>query len=164
MTELNHNSKFVLGLISDTHGRLPAEVHRVFNGVDRILHAGDIGDAGIMEELRLIAPVVAVKGNMDWAEWSRKLPETEILTIGDVRIGIVHDLYRRPDDFSRTGCRVIIDGHTHKAQIVDKNGVLHINPGSAGQPRDNRPASVALLKIKGRKVEADLIQLEQVDR
>lgn len=161
MTELNQNRKITLGLISDTHGRLPAAVHDVFTGVNRILHAGDIGDPSILEELRLIAPVVAVRGNMDRADWSRQLPSAEILAIGDVCIGVVHDLYRLPDDLVSRGCRVIIDGHTHRALIAEKNGVLHINPGSAGQPRDSRPASVALLQIKGRQVKAELIQLEQ---
>jgi hypothetical protein len=164
MTELSQNKKFLVGLISDTHGHLPAAVHRVFNNVDRIVHAGDIGDAAVMEELRLIAPVVAVKGNMDWADWSRKLPATAILTIGNVRIGVIHDLSRRTDDFISDECRVIIDGHTHRAQIVDKNGILHVNPGSAGQPRGSRPASVALLRINGRQVQAELIQLEQMNR
>lgn len=162
MTELIQNRKLLIGLISDTHGRLPAAVHRVFDGVDRIVHAGDIGEEAILDELGLIAPVVAVKGNMDWADWSRKLPATEILTIGDIRIGIIHDLYRLPDDFNNAGCRVIIDGHTHRAQIVEKNGILHINPGSAGQPRDYRPASVAILEIRGRQVEAKIIQVEQI--
>lgn len=164
MTELNQNSTITLGLISDTHGRLPAAVHDVFRGVNRILHAGDIGDPSILEELRLIAPVVAVRGNMDQADWSRQLPSTEILTFGDVCIGVVHDLYRFPADLVSRGCRVIIDGHTHRAQISEKNGILHINPGSAGQPRDNRPASVALLQLKGRQVKAELIQLEQTHR
>ena len=153
-----------LGIISDTHGHLPAVIHQIFRGVDAILHAGDIGDAGILDELRLIAPVVAVRGNMDWGDWARKLPGAELLGIGNLKIGIVHDPYQLPAEFNAGNCQVIINGHTHKAMIEEKKQILYINPGSAGQPRSNRPASVAILRIGDSRLNAEIIPLEQAPK
>ena len=149
-----------IGIISDTHGHLPASVHDIFRGVDAILHAGDIGDESILDELRMIAPVLAVRGNMDWGDWARDLPGAEIISIGAIQIGIVHDPYQLPAEFNARNCQVIVNGHTHRALIEEKKKVLHVNPGSAGQPRSNRPASVALLQIRDGLITAEIVPLE----
>ena len=153
-----------LGLISDTHGRLPTQINNIFEHVDGILHAGDIGSGTILEALELIAPVVAVKGNMDWGSWTSQLREIAIFSICNIRIGLVHDRYQLPTNRQIARCRVIVSGHTHRALIEERNGVLLINPGSAGQPRANRPASVALLHISDQQVSARIIQLEDTQR
>jgi hypothetical protein len=153
-----------LGIISDTHGQLPAAIHEIFKGVGAILHAGDIGDETILDELRAIAPVGAVRGNMDWGDWARRLPGTDIIEVGKVRIGMVHDPYQMPADFKSGKCRIIVSGHTHRALIAEENGILYVNPGSAGQPRSNRPASVALLHVSGKQVAAEVIPLEPSNR
>ena len=149
-----------LGIISDTHGHLPASIHEIFRGVDAILHAGDIGDESLLDELRMIAPVVAVRGNMDWGSWTRKLPGAELLAIGDIQIGMAHDPYHLPAEFNASNCQVIINGHTHRALIEEKKQILYINPGSAGQPRSNRQASVAILRIRDSQIKAEIIPLE----
>jgi putative phosphoesterase len=97
---------------------------------------------------------------MDWADWARRLPGADITTFGEVRIGVVHDPHQIPPDFKSAKCRVIVNGHTHQALIAEKDEVLYVNPGSAGQPRANRPASVALLHIGGKRVAAEIIPLE----
>ena len=150
-----------LGIISDTHGRLPGGIHEIFKGVDAILHAGDIGDADILDELRMIAPVVAVRGNMDWGDWAGALSGTEILSAGKFQIGIIHDPYKLPAELKSGSCQVVVYGHTHTALIEEKSGVLYINPGSAGQPRASRPASVALLHIAEDGYRAEIIPLER---
>jgi putative phosphoesterase len=152
--------RITIGIISDTHGQLPAAIHEIFKGVSAILHAGDIGDETILDELRVIAPVAAVRGNMDWGDLARQLPGTDIIEVGKVRIGMVHDPYQMPANFKSGKYRIIVSGHTHQALIAKKNGVLYVNPGSAGQPRSNRPASVALLHISGTQVAAEVIPLE----
>jgi len=160
MTDSAKTQKITMGIISDTHGRLSPRIHDIFRGVDGIVHAGDIGDAAILDELGMLAPVVAVRGNMDWGDWSSRLPPVEILFQGRIRIGVVHDPQQWPEDLPSNECRVIICGHTHRALIAEKNGVLFVNPGSAGEPRGGRPATVALLRIEGLTVNADIVQLE----
>ena len=150
-----------IGIISDTHGNLPAGLHEIFKGVDAIVHAGDIGDGAILDELQRMAPVVAVRGNMDWGEWAGKLSGIEILRVENLKIGIIHDLYQMPAELISGSCRVVVNGHTHKALIEEKKGVLYINPGSAGQPRVKRPASVALLRITEDRFKAEIIPLER---
>ena len=164
MMESAQSGKIAVGLISDTHGRLFPRVLDIFKDVHTIVHAGDIGDEAILDELGLIAPVVAVRGNMDWGGWACRLAGFRILNVAGVNIGIVHDRYDLPNEVQAGKCRVIVSGHTHRAQIDEKNGVLFINPGSAGQPRAHRPASVAMLSIHGRQVDARIISLGQPPR
>ncbi|HKB99767.1 MAG TPA: metallophosphoesterase family protein [Terriglobales bacterium] len=149
-----------LGVISDTHGLLRPEAVDALCGSDRILHAGDIGASEILEELAQVAPVTAVRGNVDTAPWARVLPETEIIEAGGVSIYILHDrgqLDLKPE----AGFRVVVYGHSHRPKIIEeKNGVLYFNPGSAGPRRFSLPVTVGRLKIKAGKVEAELVELK----
>ncbi len=148
-----------LGVISDTHGLLRPEAVEALRGSDRILHAGDIGAPEILEALAKVAPVTAVRGNVDTASWARALPETEIVEAGGVSIYILHDrgqLDLKPD---AAGLRVVVYGHSHRPRMEEKSGVLYFNPGSAGPRRFNLPVSVGRLMIGAGKVDAELVEL-----
>ncbi|MDY0884591.1 metallophosphoesterase family protein [Dongia soli] len=148
-----------IGLISDTHGLLRPEARAALEDSDRIIHAGDIGDATILSDLARIAPVTAIRGNNDMAPWASSLHDTETLTIGGITIFVIHnvaDLKQMPPP---AGCRVIISGHSHKPLCREENGVLFINPGSAGPRRFKLPIAVGKLRIDGGQVAAELIEL-----
>jgi len=148
----------LIGVISDTHGLVRPEAIEALAGVDMILHAGDIGDSAVLDILRDIAPVVAVRGNNDKGEWSSSLPDWEVVEIGPVSIYMLHNL--KEIDISPAGnFQVVVSGHSHKPTIEEKRGVLYVNPGSAGPRRFDLPISVAHLKIEGGTVNATLIEL-----
>ena len=149
-----------LGVISDTHGLLRPEVVEALRGSRRILHAGDIGAPEILEALAKIAPVTAVRGNVDTASWARALPETEVVETGGVLIYMLHDRGQLDLKPEAAGFRVVVYGHSHQPKIEEKNGVLYFNPGSAGPRRFRLPVSVGRLKIKAGKVEAELVELK----
>jgi putative phosphoesterase len=149
-----------LGVISDTHGLLRPEALEAMRGSDRILHAGDVGAPEILEALAQVAPVTAVRGNVDTDPWGRALPESEVVEAGGVSIYILHDLGRLELKPEAAGFRVVVYGHTHKPKIEEKNGVLYFNPGSAGPRRFHLPVSVGRLTIGAGKVRAELVELE----
>ena len=148
-----------IGVISDTHGLLRPEAIEALRGSDRILHAGDIGDAPILDALAQIAPVTAIRGNIDTARWARTLPGTELVETGDVSIYMVHDLGQLDLKPEAAGIRVVIYGHSHQPKMEEKNGVLYFNPGSAGPRRFTLPVSVGKLMIDAGKVRAALVEL-----
>jgi putative phosphoesterase len=135
----------VVGLISDTHGLLRPEALDALAGSDHIIHAGDIGDPAILAALAAIAPLTAVRGNNDTGPWARKLPETRTVNIDGVRIHVIHDLaqLRAPP----RGVRVVVSGHSHVPRILGKDGVLYVNPGSAGPRRFRLPVTAGKLLI-----------------
>ena len=147
-----------IGIISDTHGCLPAHVSEVFRGTDLILHAGDIGSGALLEELKCVAPLVAVRGNMDWGRWAEGLLETDSVLIGDAEILLIHDLGKL-NRTPRDRLLALVNGHTHRPRIERKNGVLYVNPGSAGAPRNGHSASVAMLRVAGPETSAELIPI-----
>lgn len=148
-----------MGVISDTHGLLQPAAIEVFKGTDLIIHAGDVGKPDILEDLQVIAPVEAVRGNMDVDNWARKLPETKLIEVGSVLLYVIHDVYKIDIKPAKAGISAIIHGHTHKSSsIEDHNGVLFINPGSATQPRFNSPASVALLHVNEKSLVTQFIE------
>ena len=149
-----------LGVISDTHGLLRPEAVDALRGSDRILHAGDIGAPEILEALAKIAPVTAVRGNVDTASWARALPQTEVVEAGGVSIYILHDLGQLDLKPEAAGFRVVVYGHSHQPKMEEKNGVLYFNPGSAGPRRFRLPVSVGRLTIGAGKVRAQLVELE----
>ena len=138
----------ILGLISDTHGILRPEAVAALQGADRILHAGDIGDPKILDNLAEIAPVIAVRGNIDTQPWSRTLPETELVEVQGVTIYILHDRSKLDLKPEAAGIAAVISGHSHQPKIEEINGVLYINPGSAGPRRFSLPISVGKLQIQ----------------
>ena len=139
-----------VGLISDTHGLLRPEALALLRGADHIIHGGDIGDPAILEALRAIAPVTAVRGNNDHGAWARRLPHSATLRMGKVSIGVVHDL----KEWAGEGCRVVVSGHSHKPRIEERDGVLYVNPGSAGPRRFTLPVALGELRISGSSVRA----------
>jgi len=149
-----------LGVISDTHGLLRPEAVEALRGSDRILHAGDVGAFEILEALAKIAPVTAVRGNVDTASWARTLPETEIVEVGGVSIYVLHDLGQLDLKPEAAGFRVVVYGHSHQPKMEEKNGVLYFNPGSAGPRRFSLPVSVGKLMIKAETVRAELVELK----
>lgn len=150
----------LIGVISDTHGLLRPAVVKAFAGVQLVLHAGDVGKPAVLEELTKIAPVVAVRGNTDHGGWAQKLPVQEIVEIDETAIYIIHDLQAMDLNPAAAGFQVVVSGHSHDPRIVRKNGVLYLNPGSAGPRRFRLPITLALLKIDGSRLRAELIDLE----
>jgi putative phosphoesterase len=149
-----------LGVISDTHGLLRPEAVEALRGSDRILHAGDIGSSEVLEALAKIAPVTAVRGNVDTAPWARSLPETEVVEAGGASIYILHDRGQLDLKPEAAGFRVVVYGHSHQPKMDEKNGVLYFNPGSAGPRRFRLPVSVGRLTITAGKAQAELVELK----
>jgi len=158
---LPEKSTYRFGIISDTHGCLPAEVLTVFQNVDLILHAGDIGSPKILIALEAVAPVVAVRGNMDSGPWAEQLWEKESVQAGGRLIQLIHDVGQLRGEAIRGTCLAVVNGHTHRPRVEAIDGVLFVNPGSAGAPRHGEPASVALLRMSGADVSADLVRLQR---
>ena len=137
----------MIGLISDTHGLLRPEALEALRGAETILHAGDVGRPEILDELRKIAPVVAVRGNIDTEKWAAALPETAILG----SIYVIHDVKQLTH--TPPGINIVVSGHSHRPGQQERGGVLYINPGSAGPRRFRLPITVARLYLEGRRVE-----------
>jgi putative phosphoesterase len=152
-----------VGIISDTHGLLRPEAAAFLRGSDLIIHAGDICDAGILEELAAIAPVTAVRGNNDRGAWAQRIRETETLEVEQVSIYVIHNIAELDLDPAAAGFRVVVAGHSHKPSVSEDGGVLYINPGSAGPRRFKLPIAVAELTIDGATVQARIAELELVD-
>jgi putative phosphoesterase len=148
-----------VGLISDTHGLLRPEALRALRGSDYIVHAGDIGDPAILEQLARIAPVTAVRGNNDKGPAYARISETEVLQAGAALIYVIHDLNELDLDPAAAEFQVVVSGHSHKPASHTRDGVLYINPGSAGPRRFSLPISAARLRIDGKSVEAELLEL-----
>jgi putative phosphoesterase len=146
-------------LISDTHGMLRVEALDALRGSDFIIHAGDIGQFDIIERLERIAPVTAVRGNNDIDAWASELREIEVLEVGSVRIGVIHDLAQLAGDPVAAGYRAVVAGHSHNPKIIERNDVLYVNPGSAGPRRFKLPVSVGRIDVSGTSIRAQLITL-----
>ncbi|MCU1305374.1 MAG: uncharacterized protein JWN45_69 [Acidobacteriaceae bacterium] len=153
-------SNFTIGIISDTHGLLRAEALLALRGSDRIIHAGDIGDPQILAELSRIAPLTAIRGNIDKDAWANRLPETEVLEIADKSFYILHDRNQLDLDPKAAGFAVVISGHSHKPNIEVIKDVLYFNPGSAGPRRFKLPVSVGRITIVGDRLQPEIINLE----
>jgi uncharacterized protein len=143
-----------IGVISDTHGLLRQQAIAFLTGSDHIVHAGDVGDAAILDALAAIAPVTAIRGNVDTDAWARPLPETTRVAIAGVTIHVLHDLGALDLQPHAHGIRVVVYGHSHKPSVTERDGVLYLNPGSAGPRRFRLPVSAAELLIDGGAVTA----------
>jgi len=148
-----------IGVISDTHGLLRPEVFDAFQGVELILHAGDIGGDDIFIELQAIAPVLAVRGNMDYGAWLADIPAHREIKLGKQRIFLVHDPAHVDFDPGQRGLQGIVFGHTHRPHLETHKGILMLNPGSAGHRRKNYPISLAILNIRDGQMDAELLEL-----
>ena len=148
-----------IGVISDTHGLLRPEAVAALRGSDRIVHGGDIGNAAVLRELAAIAPVTAVRGNNDHGDWAQQVAHTEVLQLGEIFIYVLHDLSEMDVDPVAAGFHVIVSGHSHRPLIETREGVLYVNPGSAGPRRFRLPISVAKLVLDGSSMRAEIIEL-----
>lgn len=149
-----------IGLVADTHTVVRPQVANAFRGVSRILHAGDVGSPLVLAELQTIAPVTAVRGNVDQGRWADKLNFTEIVEVGGVLIYVIHDLEDLALDPHEAGFAALVYGHTHKPQTHYRDGVLYVNPGSAGPRRFANPVTVARLQVAAGTVRAEIVSLE----
>jgi putative phosphoesterase len=150
-----------IGLISDTHGLLREEALEALRGSELIIHAGDVGKPEILEELRTIAPVVAVRGNVDTEPWAQALPETAVVEAGSVLIYILHDVKTLDLNAAAAGFHIVVSGHSHKPGKTERDGVLYINPGSAGPRRFQLPVTVALLRVDQTPYDVEFVDLEK---
>jgi uncharacterized protein len=148
-----------VGLISDTHGLLRPEALAFLKGCDHIVHGGDIGRVEVFRELSALGPLTAVRGNNDNGAWAEQLAETELFKVGGVFIYALHDLSQLDIEPVAAGVQVIVSGHSHKPLVEQRDGVLYVNPGSAGPRRFRLPISVAELTITGQAVSARLVEL-----
>lgn len=148
-----------IGVISDTHGLLRPQAVEALQGTELILHAGDIGSPEVIENLKDVAPVVAVRGNIDKDAWAKIFPPTALATIGKRRIYILHNIQEIDLDPAGLGYDIVVSGHSHKPSIENKNGVLYLNPGSAGRRRFKLPVTVAKIELSTKNVAAQIIEL-----
>ncbi|MFC1829497.1 metallophosphoesterase family protein [Thermodesulfobacteriota bacterium] len=160
LTKLKHREKILVGVISDTHGTLWSEAVKPLRGSDLIVHAGDIGRPDVLDELKKIAPVVAVRGNMDSGKWARNFPDTALIEVGDVMLYVIHDVHALDLEPSAAGISAVISGHTHRPSFAEIGDVLFLNPGSAAYPKHLYPASIALLHIHKKTLEPQFVKLE----
>ena len=154
------STRIRVGLISDTHGLIREEALRALAGCAHIVHAGDIVKPEILERLRGIAPVTAVRGNNDRGVWAKSLPECDVVEFGPVLVYVRHDRAELDIDPAAAGFRVVVCGHSHKPGVETREGVLYVNPGSAGPRRFKLPIAVGELLIEGDRVDARIIELE----
>ncbi|MCK1619166.1 metallophosphoesterase family protein [Bradyrhizobium sp. 159] len=149
---------FRIGIISDTHGLLRPEAERGLAGVDHIIHAGDMGRPEIVDALRRIAPVTAIRGNVDNGEWAREYPDTNLVRLAGKSIYVLHDLKTLQDDLG-AGIDVIVSGHSHVPKIDTVGGVLYLNPGSAGPRRFKLPITLATLDVTSQGMRPEIHDL-----
>ena len=152
-------STIQIGVISDTHGLLRPTAVEALAGSALIIHAGDVGKPEILVALREVAPVVAVRGNVDRGAWAWELPEREVAEVGQVRLYVLHDLAMLDLDPVAAGFQAVISGHSHQPSIEHRDGVLYLNPGSAGPRRFTLPMSLALIRVEGTTLQPQLVEL-----
>ncbi|MGD9210714.1 MAG: metallophosphoesterase family protein [Desulfobacteraceae bacterium] len=157
MTESNHIIR--IGIISDTHGLLRPEAIYALQGVELIIHAGDIDSPEVLNELGTIAPVKAVRGNMDKGVWTANLPKADLITHKGLNLYVLHDLQQLDLDPQTARIQVVVNGHTHRPLIQKKNNVLYFNPGSAGYRRNSAPLAIGILKLKNGQLYPEIIKL-----
>lgn len=148
-----------IGVLSDTHGLLRPEALKALEGCERIIHAGDIGKPEVLDRLRELAPLDVIRGNVDSGDWAMAVPEHLDLQVGGLRIQVIHDVKAMEIDPVAEQVDVVIAGHSHQPKIEEVNGVLYLNPGSAGRRRFTLPISLALLDIEDGQPRAQLVTL-----
>jgi uncharacterized protein len=148
-----------VALISDTHDLLRPEAVAQLRGSDHIIHAGDICGAPLLESLEAIAPLTAVRGNNDRGEWAKRLSKTELVQLGEVFVYVVHDLADLDLDPVAAGVQAVVSGHSHRPRVERRDGVLYVNPGSAGPRRFKLPIAMGELAIEGGTVTARIVEL-----
>lgn len=149
-----------IGLISDTHGLLREEALRALEGSDLIVHAGDVGKPEILDSLKALAPLVAVRGNIDHGDWAEALPVTAIAEVPSAILYVLHDLQQIDLDPKAAGFHIVVSGHSHKPVYSHRGGVLYLNPGSSGPRRFELPATVARLDLRHKPWTPEFVYLQ----
>ena len=155
------DTSILVGVISDTHGLLRPEAVEALRGSQHIIHAGDVGDPAILEQLTEIAPLTAIRGNVDKGSWARKLSGTEVVEIGGASIYVLHDISKLDLKPETAGFGVVVYGHSHMPKQEMRDGVLYFNPGSAGARRFNLPVTVGKLTVVNGEVRGEIIPIEK---
>jgi putative phosphoesterase len=148
-----------VGVISDTHGLLRPEAVKALRGSDLIIHAGDVGNSEVLDRLRGVAPTFAVRGNNDKGVWAAKLPLTVDIKVGEIRVHVVHEIAHFDAERKAAGISIVVSGHSHRPSAARRDGILYLNPGSAGPRRFTLPIAVARLNISGRRVRSKIVHL-----
>src|SRR5262245_33026985 len=154
----------IVGVISDTHGLVRPAALQALSGAELVIHAGDVGSPEVLERLRAVAPVVAVRGNNDRGDWAEQLPLAEVVDLDGVVLYVLHDVKDLDLDPRAAGFRAVIAGHSHRPGVEDRNGVLFLNPGSAGPRRFTLPIHLARLTVRAGNLEVAIIPLEETVR
>jgi uncharacterized protein len=149
-----------IGVISDTHGLVRPQAVEALRGSDLIVHAGDVGHPAVLEALRTLAPVVAVRGNNDRGAWAERLSATDLVEVAGISLYVLHDLAELDLDPKAAGLRAVIAGHSHQPKLETRGGVLFLNPGSAGPRRFKLPVALARVRVSAAGVDAELVELE----
>jgi putative phosphoesterase len=149
----------MIGLISDTHGLMRQEALAALKGSDLIIHAGDVGKPGIIEQLRTVAPVVAVRGNIDKGAWASQLPMTAVAEARTALIYVLHDIQQLDLDPGAAEFNIVVSGHSHKPSHTERSGVMYLNPGSAGPRRFALPITVARLDLRASPWSVEFVHL-----
>jgi uncharacterized protein len=149
-----------IGVISDTHGLLRPQALAALAGSELIIHAGDVGRPEILDELRAVAPVVAVRGNVDYGQWALALPLSQVVEVGETQLYVLHDRNALDLNPVTAGFKAVISGHTHKPLAERTNGVLYLNPGSAGPRRFKLPVTLAVLETRGGELDVQFVELD----
>jgi putative phosphoesterase len=150
----------LVGLISDTHGLVRPEALAALRGSELIVHAGDIGKPEVLDCLRAMAPTCAVRGNIDTQAWAAALPTTEVVETGPLLLCVLHEISRLDLDPAAAGLAAVVFGHSHQPSIETRDGVLYINPGSAGPRRFQLPVTVGRLRVTGNGIWPEIIELD----
>lgn len=151
--------EMLVGVISDTHGLVRPEALAALRGSELIIHAGDVGKPEAIDQLRAIAPTVVVRGNIDTQAWAACLPMTEVAEIGELLFWVLHDFSQLDLDPVAAGFAAVIFGHSHQPSIETRDGVLYLNPGSAGPRRFKLPVSLARVRVSGQKIRPEIVEL-----
>ncbi len=150
----------LVGVISDTHGLMRPQALRALEGVDHIIHAGDIGAPEVLSALRDLAPLTVIRGNNDRFPWARRIPDRATVQVGATRLYVLHDVHELGIDARSAGFAAVIAGHSHRPSITSRDGVLFVNPGSAGPRRFTLPVAVARLRVMGTQIDGEVVLLD----
>ena len=153
-------NEIVVGVISDTHGLLRPEAISALHGADMIIHAGDVGDPEVIEVLRGVAPTFVVRGNIDKARWADVLPMTAVVEVGGRLFYVLHEISQLDFDPAAAGFAAVVFGHSHAPSIEIREGVLFLNPGSAGPRRFKLPVAVARVRVSGERMDSEIVELQ----
>jgi uncharacterized protein len=153
-------SEIVVGVISDTHGLLRPEAIRALRGADMIIHAGDVGNPEVIEELRGVAPTFVVRGNIDREHWAATLPMTAVVGVGDRLFYVLHEISQLDVDPAAAGFAAVVFGHSHVPSMETREGVLFLNPGSAGPRRFKLPVAIARVRVSGERIDSEIVELQ----